>query len=72
MAIDLGKYSKGTGKTGEGPKKSYITYAQNAKPETDREKMLNAGYEKTRALRASGIDVELLVYDELLSKIGEA
>lgn len=70
MAIDLGKYSKGTGKAGEGPKKSYITYVQNAKPATDREKMLNAGYEKARALRASGIDLELLVVEELFNKVG--
>lgn len=72
MAIDLGKYSKGTGKAGEGPKKSYITFVQNNEPKTERETMLNAGYEKARALRASGIDIELLVYEELLNKVGVA
>jgi len=69
--IDLGKYSKGT-KAGEGPKKSYITYVQNNDPKTERETMLNAGYDKARVLRASGIDLELLVYEELLSKVGVA
>lgn len=69
MTVDISKYASSKSGSGQGPKKAYITYVMNENPTTDRERTLNDGYAKVRELRASGVDVEALVYGELLSKL---
>lgn len=69
--MDMSKYQKSVTE-GDGGKnsKSYITYAQLADDKvsdaSEKQKMLNDGFMITRALRARNIDVERLVYEELL------
>jgi len=69
MTVDISKYASSKAGSGSGPKKAYITYVMNENPSNEREKTLNAGYAKVRELRSSGVDVEALVYGELLSKL---
>ena len=69
--MDMNKYQK-SATEGDGSKKSksYITYVQLPDEEvagsSEKQKMLNSGFMITRALRAQNVDVEKLVYEELL------
>lgn len=69
--MDMNKYKR-TATEGDGSKKSksYITYVQLPDEEvvgaSEKQKMLNEGFNITRALRAQNVDVERLVFEELL------
>lgn len=67
--MDISKYTK-TKTNLDAPKKAYITYtAQNNPLKGSRDEVIGNAYTKLRALRAQGIDVEVLVASELLAKI---
>lgn len=67
--MDLSKYTK-TKTESDAPKKAYITYtAQDNPVKGSREEIIGNAYTKLRALRAQGIDVEVLVASELLANI---
>ena len=68
--INLEKYTK-TDKEGKkaGNSKTYITYTNDPTATEDHKKMLNSGYQKVIELRRANIDVERLVFAEILSKL---
>ena len=67
--IDLGKYAKETDGKKAGKSKTYITYTSDPGATEEHKKMLNAGYQKVIELRKANVDVERLVYEELLAKL---
>lgn len=68
--MDISKYARSATDSEGGKKKSYITYAQLADDDvagaSEKQKMLNDGYNIVRQLRAQNVDVERLVFEELL------
>ena len=68
--IDIGKYTKEVSTDGKKNKsKTYITYVNDPEATEEHKVMLNNGYQKVMALRAKNVDVERLVYEELLAKL---
>ena len=57
--VELDKYQKQV-KEGSGKSKTYITYNQD-----------HPAFKKLRELRAENIDVEELVFQELIKKLGK-
>ena len=67
--IDLKKYTKTDKQGNETKSKTYITYVNDPEATEEHKVMLNAGYQKVMALRAQNVDIERLVFEELLAKL---